>query len=116
METTTGTLKYDGVGISTGLGYLPEQLHISSAGNVALGIINPSQKLTITTKMKQVKAALFSVKRDEKTNEIIESEFKQEFWFLQKPNISFEVAAMSKLNFVIDPETEVVKEIYSVYL
>lgn len=101
-------------GISTGVGYLPNELYVN--GTVGMGILNPNQKLTITSnKMKQVKAALFTVTRDEKTNEIIDSEFVREFWFKQKPGVSFEVAASFANGYAINPDTEVVREIISIH-
>lgn len=63
--------------------------------------------------MKQVKAALFSVVRDEKTNEIISAEFVKEFWFVQKNGISFDVAAAHANGFVPNPDTEVIRELQS---
>lgn len=69
---------------------------------------------TNTTKMKQVKAALFNVVRDEKTNEIISAEFVKEFWVVQKSGISFDVAAAHANGFVPNPDTEVIRELQSV--
>jgi len=101
------------VGISTRTGYLPNELHVN--GTVGMGILNPNQKLTITSnKMKQVKAALFAVTRDPKTNEIIDSDFIKEFWVKQKPGVSFEVAASFANGYAINPDTEVVRELISV--
>ena len=68
-----------------------------------------------STKMKQVKAALFSVTRDQKTNEIIDSEFVKEFWVKQKPGVSFEVAASFANGYAIDPDREVIKEILTIH-
>ncbi len=83
--------------------------------NVGLGCINPNQKLTVTSsKMKQVKAALFTVTRDPKTNEIIDSEFVREFWVKQKPGVSFDVAASHANGFAINPDIEVIREILTV--
>lgn len=66
--------------------------------------------------MKQIKAALFTVTRDEKTNEIIDSEFVREFWVKQKPGVSFEVAASFANGYAINPDTEVIKEVFTVSL
>jgi hypothetical protein len=68
------------------------------------------------TQMKQVKAVLLKVVKDPETNAIIDSTVEQEFWVKQKPDVSFELAAMVELGRVIDPETEVIKEVYSLYL
>jgi hypothetical protein len=102
-------------GISTGTGYLPNQLNIN--GTVGMGNTNPYQKLTVTSnKMRQVKAALFTVTRDPKTNEIIDSEFVKEFWVKQKPGVSFEVAASFANGYAIDPDKEVIRELFTVNL
>jgi hypothetical protein len=108
------TVTSNNTGISTSTGYLPNQLHAN--GTVGMGCLNPNQTLTITSnKMKQVKAALFTVTRDPKTNEIIDSEFVKEFWFKQKPGVSFEVAASFANGYAINPDTEVVREIISIH-
>lgn len=88
---------------------------LTSSSNVGLGCTNPSQILTVTSsKMKQVKAALFTVTRDPKTNEIIDSEFVKEFWVKQKPGVSFDVAASHANGYAINPDTEVIREILTV--
>jgi len=66
--------------------------------------------------MKQVKVVLLKVVKDPETNAIIDSTVEKEFWVKQKPDVSFELAAMVELGRVIDPETEVLREIYSLYL
>ena len=100
-------------GISTGTGYLPNELYLN--GTVGMGNTNPSFKLTVTSnKMKQVKAALFTVIRDQKTNEIIDSEFVKEFWVKQKPGVSFDIAASHANGYAINPDTEVIREILTV--
>jgi hypothetical protein len=77
----------------------------------------PNQKLTVTSnKMKQVKAVLFTVTRDPKTNEIIDSEFVKEFWVKQKPGVSFEVAASFVLGYAINPDNEIIREVLTMSL
>jgi hypothetical protein len=113
-EFSWPTVTNNNTGISTGTGYLPNELYVN--GTVGMGNTNPSFKLTVTSnKMKQVKAALFTVTRDPKTNEIIDSEFVKEFWFKQKPGVSFEVAASFANGYAINPDTEVVREIISIH-
>lgn len=67
-------------------------------------------------KMRQVKVVLLKVVKDPDTNAIIDSTIEKEFWVKQKSDVSFELAAMTELGRLIDPETEVLKEIYSIYL
>lgn len=117
--TSSGTLTFSGNSICTGIitetGYLPDQLYVN--GTAGMGNTNPSFKLTVTSnKMKQVKAALFTVTRDEKTNEIIDSEFVKEFWVKQKPGVSFEVAASFANGYAIDPDKEVIRELFTLNL
>lgn len=100
-------------GISTGNRYLLTDIN----GTVGMGNPFPNQKLTVTSnKMKQVKAVLFTVTRDPKTNEIIDSEFVKEFWVKQKPGISFEVAASFVLGYAINPDNEIIREVLTMSL
>jgi hypothetical protein len=62
---------------------------------------------------KQVKVAVFTVKRNDK-NEIISSEFIKEFWVEQKNGGSIVLAASKQLDKDFDPETTVIREIYTV--
>jgi len=108
METTSITC--------IGTGTHNPNFYYSPTTNIGMGDSNPSLKFTInSTKMKQVKAALFSVTRDPKTNEIIDSEFVKEFWVKQKPGVSFEVAASFANGYAIDPDKEVIKEILTIH-
>lgn len=91
--------------------------YYNPSSNVGLGCTNPSQILTVTSnKMKQVKAVLFTVTRDPKTNEIIDSEFVKEFWVKQKPGVSFEVAASFVLGYAINPDNEIIREVLTMSL
>lgn len=109
---SSGTLTFSGRSnpsiYTTGLTYNP-------SSNIGMGDPFPNQKLTVTSsKMRQVKAALFTVTRDPKTNEIIDSEFIKEFWVKQKPGVSFDVAAAHANGFAPDPDKEVIREILTV--
>jgi hypothetical protein len=66
--------------------------------------------------MRQVKVALFNVVRDPETNNITDSTFVSEFWVKQKSDVSLELATMTQLDRLIDPDKEVIREIYSLYL
>lgn len=101
--------------IGIGTGTTSHGLVYNSTTNIGMGDHNPSFKFTVTSsKMKQVKAALFTVTRDPKTNEIIDSEFVKEFWVKQKPGVSFDVAAAHANGYAINPDTEVIREILTV--
>lgn len=98
------------------IGTFNPNFYYNPTTNVGMGDSIPSLKLTAnSTKMKQVKAALFTVTRDPKTNEIIDSEFVKEFWVKQKPGVSFDVAAAHANGFAINPDTEVIRELIYVH-
>lgn len=101
--------------VITSSGFTNQGLIYNSSSNIGMGDPFPNQKLTVTSsKMKQVKAALFTVTRDPKTNEIIDSDFVKEFWAKQKPGVSFDVAAAHANGFAPDPDKEVIREILTV--
>lgn len=113
--TFTDTNSSSYLGVSTGTGFTNQGLIYNTSSNIGMGDPNPSFKFTVTSsKMRQVKAALFTVTRDPKTNEIIDSEFVKEFWVKQKPGVSFEVAASFANGYAIDPDTEVIRELFNV--
>ena len=62
---------------------------------------------------RQVKVAVFTVKRNDK-NEIISSEFIKEFWVEQKNGGSIVLAASKQLDKDFDPDTTVIREILTV--
>jgi hypothetical protein len=121
--TSSGTLTFSDtnsssyLGVSTGTGFTNQGLIYNTSSNVGMGDPFTNQKLTVTSsKMKQVKAALFTVTRNEKTNEIIDSEFVKEFWVKQKPGVSFEVAASFVLGYAINPDNEIIREVLTMSL
>ena len=73
--------------------------------------------LTLTNsnnmRTKQVKAAVFTIERNDK-NEVISSTFKQDLWVEIKNGASLDLAVAKQLKGDFDPETTVVKEIYTV--
>lgn len=103
--------------VITSSGFTNQGLIYNSSSNIGMGDPFPNQILTVTSsKMKQVKAALFTVTRDPKTNEIIDSEFVREFWVKQKPGVSFDVAAAHANGYAINPDTEVIRELLTMSL
>jgi flagellar hook assembly protein FlgD len=62
---------------------------------------------------KQVKVAVFTVERNDK-NEVKSSKFVKEFWVEVKNGGSVVLAAARQLDRDFDPETTVVREIYSI--
>jgi hypothetical protein len=63
---------------------------------------------------KQVKVAVFTIKRDKDTNEIISTKFVKELWIERKNGTSLDLLVAKQLDKDFDPENTVVREIYSV--
>jgi hypothetical protein len=62
---------------------------------------------------KQVKVAVFTIKRNDK-NEVISSTFVKEFWVEQKNGSSIVLAASKQLDKDFDPDTTVIRELSTV--
>ena len=62
----------------------------------------------------QVKVAVFTITRDEDTNEINSSKFVKELWVEQKNGASIDLIVAKHLDENFDPETTVIKVITSV--
>jgi len=75
--------------------------------------INYSTNQNSNNMSKQVKVAVFTVKRNNK-NEIVSSEFVKEFWVEQKNGSSIVLAASKQLDKDFDPDTTIIREIYAV--
>ena len=89
---------------------------ITTAGNVVLGCTNSSSILTVSNSnnmTKQVKVAVFTIERNDK-NEVKSSKFVKELWVEVKNGGSVVLAAAKQLDKDFDPDTTVVREIYSV--
>ena len=91
---------------------------ITTAGNVSLGCTNPSSILTVSNSNnmtpRQVKVAVFTITRDSDTNEINSTKFVKELWIEKKNGTSLDLLVAKHLDKDFDPETTVVREIYSV--
>lgn len=104
--TGTTTLGYSQI-INGGTGVFtnPNNTTITTATS------NSSLILTNTNNMsKQVKVAVFTVKRNDK-NEIISSAFNKEFWVEQKNGGSIVLAASKQLDKDFDPDTTIIREV-----
>ena len=86
-------------------------------GTVGMGCTNPSAILTVSNsnnmRTRQVKAAVFTIKRNDK-NEVVSSKFVKELWVEIKNGASLDLAVAKELKGDFDPETTVVREIYTV--
>jgi hypothetical protein len=110
--TGTATINgYSGCTVSTGT-----TLNTNLNGTVGMGITNPSAILTVSNsnnmRTRQVKAAVFTIERNDK-NEIVSSKFVKELWVEIKNGASLDLAVAKELKGDFDPETTVVREIYS---
>lgn len=113
LLATTGTATingYSGCTISTGTSTLINGgngtfLSNGSGYSISTAITNSNNM------NKQVKVAVFTVKRNDK-NEIISSEFIKEFWVEQKNGGSIVLAAAKQLDKDYDPDTTVIREIH----
>ena len=102
----TATLGYSGTSINTG------NSGITLSGNSTL---NTFSSLTVQDMTpKQVKVAVFTIKRDKDTNEIKSTKFVKELWIERKNGTSIDLIVAKQLEGDFDPETTVIKEITTI--
>jgi len=91
---------------------------ITTNGTVGMGCINPSSILTVSNSNnmtpRQVKVAVFTITRDSDTNEINSTKFVKELWVEKKNGTSLDLIVAKHLDKDFDPETIIVREIYTV--
>jgi hypothetical protein len=119
FETTT--LGYSGI---TGTGTITGT--VVSSGNTILGPTDTFLGLTgtnlttitsISTKnmnTQQVKVAVFTITRDVDINEIISTKFVKELWVERKNGTSIDLIVAKQLDADFDPETTVIKELFTI--
>jgi hypothetical protein len=77
--------------------------------------LNTFSSLTVQNMTpKQVKVAVFTITRDEDTNEINSTKFVKELWVEKKNGTSLDLIVAKHLDKDFDPETTIVREIYTV--
>ena len=78
--------------------------------------INYSSLISNSNNMRplQVKVAVFSITRDEDTNEINSTKFLKELWVEQKNGASIDLIVAKHLDENFDPETTVIKVLSTV--
>ena len=121
MNTTTTTINGHSGILSSGtttLGHSGTSINTISDSYSGLTLqgnstINFSTNQIQNNMSKQVKVAVFTVKRNNK-NEIVSSEFVKEFWVEQKNGSSIVLAASKQLDKDFDPDTTIIREIYAV--
>ena len=116
-STTLGYSGTTGTGTITGT--------VVSSGNTILGSTNTFlgsigtniTPITITTEdmtLKQIKVAVFTITRDVDTNEITSTKFVKELWVEKKNGTSIDLIVAKQLDADFDPETTVVKELFTI--
>ena len=114
FETTTLDSGTFGIGTGTTTGTVT----LSHSGTVGMGVLNPSQILTISNSnnmtSRQVKVAVFTITRDVDTNEITSTKFVKELWVEKKNGASIDLIVAKHLDADFDPETTVVKELFTI--
>jgi hypothetical protein len=113
ISTTAG---YSGSTTSTGT-TLNTNLNDYTGQSLSSLRISDNNTLTFSNlynmRTKQVKAAVFTIERNDK-NEVISSKFVKELWVEIKNGASLDLAVGKELKGDYDPETTVIKEIFTV--
>jgi len=114
--TGTATLGYSGTSISTIADYNPG---LTLSGNSTINYSNnlgQSVAVTPVKKMtpKQVNVAVFTITRDEDTNEINSTKFVKQIWVEQKNGTSIDLIVAKELDKDFDPECTIIKVLSTV--
>jgi len=110
LLATTGTATingYSGTSITT----ITDGSGLTLQGN---STINFSNQIQNNMTPKQVQVAVFTIKRDEDTNEINSTTFVKELWVEQKNGTSIDLLVAKKLDKDFDPETTIIKVLSTV--
>jgi hypothetical protein len=107
--TVPSALGYSGTSVTT----IADGSGLTLQGN---STINYSHSNLTQNNMKptQVKVAVFTITRDEDTNEINSSKFLKEFWVEQKNGVSIDLVVAKQLDKDFDPETTIIKVLSTV--
>lgn len=108
LLTVPSALGYSGTSITTAT----DGTGLTLQGNSTINYSTNSYQNNMTPK--QVKVAVFTITRDEDTNEINSTKFVKELWVERKNGTSLDLLVAKQLDTDFDPETTVVREIYTV--
>jgi hypothetical protein len=86
--------------------------NLTISGNSSINYSTNQYQNNMTPK--QVKVAVFTIKRDKDTNEIKSTKFVKELWIERKNGTSLDLLVAKQLDTDFDPENTVVREIYTV--
>lgn len=84
----------------------------TSLGSPSTRLIIPTPNENMNTK--QVKVAVFTITRDVDTNEINSTKFVKELWVERKNGASIDLIVAKQLDVDFDPETTVIKELFTI--
>lgn len=84
----------------------------TSLGSPSTRLIIPTPNENMNTK--QVKVAVFTITRDVDTNEINSTKFVKELWVERKNGASIDLIVAKQLDADFDPETTVIKELFTI--
>lgn len=138
FEASTTNISTGYSGAITTTGY--SGTSITTDSTVGMGCSNPSERLTVSgtnftpgltlqgnstinystnqfqnnMTPRQVKVAVFTITRDSDTNEINSTKFVKELWIEKKNGTSLDLIVAKHLDKDFDPETTIVREIYTV--
>lgn len=122
-NVSSTTLGYSGTASTTG-GWVDikntltgTNINSTVLGNVG-GCTNPSAILTITNSKnmtpRQVNVVVFTITRDEDTNEINSTKFVKQLWVEQKNGTSIDLIVAKQLDKDFDPEFTIIKVLTTV--
>jgi hypothetical protein len=112
IGTGTTTLGYSGKSISNGITFQgPTDTFLGLTGTNLTTITSISTKNMNT---QQVKVAVFTITRDVDTNEITSTKFVKELWVEKKNGTSIDLIVSKQLDADFDPETTVIKELFTI--
>jgi hypothetical protein len=108
LLTVPSALGYSGTSVTT----ITDGTGITLQGNSSINYSTNQYQSNMTPK--QVKVAVFTITRDADTNEITSTKFVKELWIERKNGTSLDLLVAKQLDTDFDPETTVVREIYTV--
>jgi hypothetical protein len=109
FETTT--LGYSGI-TGTGTGTISNGITFQGSTGTNLTTITSISTENMT--LKQVKVAVFTITRDVDTNEITSTKFVKELWVEKKNGTSIDLIVAKQLDADFDPETTVIRELFTI--
>ena len=125
--TTTGTTTLANTGYSgningysgTSITTITDGSGLTLQGNSTINYSNNlGQSVAVTSVKdmtpKQVNVAVFTIKRDSKTNEINSTKFVKELWVEQKNGTSIDLLVAKELGSDFDPELTIIKVLSTV--